>query len=95
MLERWPQLLNRSYVVSYAVSSEPTVEDAEAASSLARAKNCDYVLAIGGGSALDLGKAVAALITNPGDIYDYLEVIGKALPIQNEPIPLIAIPTTR
>ena len=48
----------------------------------------------GGGSALDLGKAVAALMTNSGDVYDYLEIVGKGLPIKNKPAPLIAVPTT-
>ena len=50
---------------------------------------------MGGGSALDLGKAVAALMTNKGDVYDYMEVVGKGLPIQNAPLPSIAVPTTR
>ena len=39
-------------------------------------------------------QAVAALMTNRGDIYDYLEVVGKALPIQHAPVPSIAVPTT-
>jgi Iron-containing alcohol dehydrogenase len=43
---------------------------------------------------LDLGKAVAALMTNTGDVYDYLEIVGKGLPITNKPVPLIAVPTT-
>ena len=63
--------------IRYCVKAEPTVEDALAATALAKTLNCDSVIAIGGGSALDLGKAVAALITNDGDIFDYLEVIGK------------------
>ena len=48
---------------------------------LAKSMNCDSVIAIGGGSAIDLGKAVAALMTNDGDIFDYLEVIGKGIAI--------------
>lgn len=43
---------------------------------------------------MDLGKAVAALMTNTGDVYDYLEIVGKGLPITNKPVPLIAVPTT-
>ena len=53
-----------------------------------------FSLRSGGGSALDLGKAVAALMTNSGDVYDYLEIVGKGLPIKNKPVPLIAVPTT-
>jgi alcohol dehydrogenase class IV len=52
------------------------------------------VVSIGGGSALDAGKAIAILMTNSGDIYDYLEVIGKGLPFRNPALPFIAIPTT-
>ena len=43
---------------------------------------------------LDLGKAVSGLVTNGEDIYTYLEVVGKAQPLVNTPLPLIAIPTT-
>ena len=59
------------------MKAEPTVEDALAATKLAKSLSCDSVIAIGGGSAMDLGKTVAALMTNDDDIYDYLEVVGK------------------
>jgi alcohol dehydrogenase class IV len=52
------------------------------------------VVAIGGGSAIDTGKALAALLANPGDPLDYLEVIGHAQPLQHPSAPLIAVPTT-
>jgi alcohol dehydrogenase class IV len=52
------------------------------------------VIGFGGGSALDAAKAIAALTTNPGDLLDYLEVIGKGQPLQQAPLPFIAIPTT-
>ncbi len=80
--------------VTFAVEGEPTVDDARSATDKALAAGCDGVLCVGGGSALDLGKAVAALMTNRGDIYDYLEVVGKGLPIQHTPVPCIAVPTT-
>jgi alcohol dehydrogenase class IV/quinol monooxygenase YgiN len=79
---------------SYAVGGEPTVEDAQAATAKAIAAGCDGVLCVGGGSAIDLGKAVAALVTNQRDIYDYLEVVGKGKAIENKPLPCIAVPTT-
>ena len=60
----------------------------------AREASCQLVVAIGGGSALDAGKAVAALLTNPGDPLDYLEVIGQARPLQHPSAPLVALPTT-
>jgi alcohol dehydrogenase class IV len=49
---------------------------------------------MGGGSAIDAGKAIAALLANGGDVLDYLEVIGKAQPLSRPSVPFIAIPTT-
>ena len=74
----------------FAISGEPTVEDAKQVA----ASKCDLVIGFGGGSVIDLAKAAAALMTNPGDPLDYLEVIGKGLPLKNRPAPCIAIPTT-
>lgn len=56
----------------------------------------DCVIAIGGGSAIDLAKAVAAMLTNPqGDsVQDFLEGVGKGLTLQHDPLPMIAVPTT-
>lgn len=81
-------------LVRYAVNGEPTVEDVEAAVALGKQRNCDCVIALGGGSAIDLGKAVSAMLTNSGDVYDYLEVVGKGQSITQRPLPTIAIPTT-
>ncbi len=52
------------------------------------------VAAVGGGSAIDAGKAIAALATNAGHIFDYLEVVGRGRPLKVPPLPFIAIPTT-
>jgi alcohol dehydrogenase class IV len=60
----------------------------------ARGEQCDVVIAIGGGSVIDTGKALAALLTNPGDMMDYLEVVGKGNALQNPGAPFIAAPTT-
>lgn len=54
----------------------------------------DWVLGIGGGSAIDLAKALAALIPAKGDPMDHLEVVGRALPLATAPLPFIAMPTT-
>jgi alcohol dehydrogenase class IV len=54
----------------------------------------ELVIGFGGGSALDAAKAIAALLTNPGELLDYLEVIGKGKPLTEQPAPCIAIPTT-
>jgi alcohol dehydrogenase class IV len=79
---------------SFAVVGEPTVQTVLAGVQAARAERCDVVIAFGGGSAIDAAKAIAALLTNDQDIFDYLEVIGRAKPITIPPLPWIAIPTT-
>ncbi len=79
---------------SFRVSGEPTTEIVQAGVMLARDAAADVVVAIGGGSVLDTGKAVAALLTNQGDLLDYLEVVGKGRPLRNVAAPCIAVPTT-
>ena len=76
------------------VVAEPTVSMVEQGTAQARAERCDVVVALGGGSVIDAGKAIAVLLTNDAPVRDYLEVIGKAQPLTNRPAPFIAIPTT-
>ncbi|HEX2997586.1 MAG TPA: iron-containing alcohol dehydrogenase [Anaerolineales bacterium] len=76
----------------FDVHSEPTID--MVSKGVEAAADCDMVIGLGGGSAIDTGKAIAALMTNPGDIFDYLEVIGKGQPLVNAPLPYIAVPTT-
>ena len=78
----------------FTFAGEPTVDAACKAAEMARTAKCDLVIGFGGGSVIDLAKAAAALMTNHGDPLDYLEVIGKGLPLTNRPAPCIAIPTT-
>ncbi|CAN5831791.1 iron-containing alcohol dehydrogenase [soil metagenome] len=78
----------------FSVPGEPTIELVLAGVQQARAAQCDLVIGMGGGSALDTGKAIAALLTNPGDPLDYLEVIGRGQPLLAPSAPYIAIPTT-
>ncbi|MCC7300078.1 MAG: iron-containing alcohol dehydrogenase [Verrucomicrobia bacterium] len=78
----------------FSIGGEPTVAEAIRAAETARTAQCDLVIGFGGGSVIDLAKAAAALMTNPGDPFDYLEVIGKGRPLINRPAPCIAIPTT-
>jgi alcohol dehydrogenase class IV len=79
-------------VTEFQVHGEPTVDSIRAG--IKAARDCHMVIGLGGGSVLDTGKAIAALVTNPGDMFDYLEVIGKGYPLVNAPLPYIAIPTT-
>jgi alcohol dehydrogenase class IV len=76
------------------VSNEPTVPLIEDISGKVRKAGCDVIISIGGGSVMDAGKAVAAIAPNPGTILDYLEVIGEGNHIKNDPLPVIAVPTT-
>jgi alcohol dehydrogenase class IV len=73
---------------------EPTIDQARAALVEMRRSGAQFVVGIGGGSALDLGKAVSALAANDRDPLDYLELIGTGRPITRPPLPYAAIPTT-
>jgi alcohol dehydrogenase class IV len=78
----------------FSIDGEPTVSVVEQGKRYADQEKCDLVIGFGGGSALDAGKAIAILVANPGDINNYLEVIGRSQPFVNPSIPYIAIPTT-
>jgi hypothetical protein len=60
----------------------------------ARQEHCDVVIAIGGGSVIDTGKAIAGLLTSPGDVMAYLEVVGEGKQLRHPAAPFIAVPTT-
>ncbi len=73
---------------------EPDVEFVRVGAAFARAEAIEVVVGIGGGSAMDAAKAIAALATNTGDPLDYLEVAGRGLPLGAAPLPFVAVPTT-
>ena len=77
-----------------SVATEPRVEDALQAVQLGRRAGVELVVACGGGSVIDLGKAAAALIANPREPYDFLEVVGRGLALEVPALPLVAVPTT-
>ncbi len=85
-------LLANIECVTHPIPGEPKIADVQ--SGVDAAVGCEVIIAMGGGSAIDAGKAIAALCSNPGDPLDYLEVIGKGQPLKNAPLPFIAIPTT-
>ena len=78
----------------FGVPGEPTVELARAGVAAAREHGADVVAAIGGGSVIDAGKAVAMLLGNGGDPLDYLEVVGSGRAITRPAAPCVAVPTT-
>jgi len=79
---------------TYPVTGEPTTTVALEGAWQARKVGAQMVIGLGGGSVLDAGKAIAALLTNSGDLFDYLEVIGRGQPLKEPSAPYIAIPTT-
>jgi alcohol dehydrogenase class IV len=88
-------LVERSIAaIPFAVVEEPTLDTARQGVALAFAESCDCVVAIGGGSVLDAGKAIGALLANGGDPLDYIEVIGRGQPIARPSVPMVAVPTT-
>jgi alcohol dehydrogenase class IV len=80
--------------VLFAVEGEPTIDVVRDGARRAREERSDVVIAFGGGSAIDAGKAIAAVVSNSGDPLDYLEVAGKGQPLTRPPLPCIAVPTT-
>lgn len=80
--------------VTFRVAEEPTVALVTEGVRVAREAGCDVVVGIGGGSVIDAAKAIAALVTNTDDVFEYLEVIGRGRPLAARPLPVIAVPTT-
>ena len=78
----------------FSVGGEPTVDLTRAGAAAAREHGADVVAAIGGGSVIDTGKAVAMLLGNGGDPLDYLEVVGSGRKITKPSAPFVAVPTT-
>lgn len=81
-------------VTELVLSGEPTVETVDATTEQARAAGCEVVVALGGGSVVDAGKAVAGLLANGGSALDYLEVVGRGQTLTRPALPLLAVPTT-
>ncbi|HXE06101.1 MAG TPA: iron-containing alcohol dehydrogenase [Bryobacteraceae bacterium] len=79
---------------TFAVPGEPTVELVREGALLAQNVGCDVVVSIGGGSAIDAGKAIAILATNGGEPLEFLEVVGKGRALTVPSLPYIAVPTT-
>jgi alcohol dehydrogenase class IV len=78
----------------FSVGGEPEIKTVAEGVGFAKENDCELVISFGGGSAIDAGKAIAAMLTNEGDVLDYLEVIGKGKPLAQPSGPFVAIPTT-
>ena len=79
---------------TFSVSGEPTFDVVRAGAHQARDERCDFVIGFGGGSVIDTGKAIAALLTNGGDPLDYVEIVGKGRPLTKPSAAFLAVPTT-
>lgn len=93
-VEKCMQQLNKKGITVSTynkVDAEPTNIHVLEALSLCKEEKCDFIIGIGGGSCIDAAKAVAVLYTNGGEVEGYVQ---KDIEIENNPLPLIAIPTT-
>ncbi len=79
---------------AFSVAGEPELSAIEQGTAFAKKEQCDFVIGFGGGSAIDAGKAIAAMLTNDGPLLDYLEIIGPGKALTKPSAPFVAIPTT-
>jgi len=84
----------RAHAIFDATPSNPTERAVRAAAELYRSESCDGLVAIGGGSSIDLAKGVAIAATHPGPLTTYATIEGGSPRISERVAPLIAIPTT-
>jgi len=96
LLERLAKLLAPRSIghTLFRVDGEPRAEDVDRGVEAARQAQCDVLIALGGGSAIDAAKAIAGLLANGGVALDYMEVVGQGRKISRPSLPWIAIPTT-
>lgn len=82
-------------VVFDKIQPNPLKATVEEGGKFAKDNGCDFIVALGGGSVMDASKAIATSATNEGDLWDYAYgKTGKAMPIKNTPLPIVAITTT-
>ncbi|MEG1581361.1 MAG: iron-containing alcohol dehydrogenase [Bacteroidaceae bacterium] len=83
------------FVLFDQIEPNPLNSTVMAGAAMAREKECDFIVALGGGSCMDAAKAIAVVATNEGDYWDYIPCgTGKGKPIVNNPLPIVAITTT-
>lgn len=92
--ERAKKYLDIDDEFCFRIDGEPTLQQVRDGAARARTLGCDHIIGFGGGSAIDAGKAIAAMAANSGEPLDYLEVIGRGQPLAAPSLPFIAVPTT-
>ena len=86
---------NVNYVLFDKILPNPIKDHVMEGASLAKKENCDFIIGIGGGSSIDSSKSIAIMAANDGDYWDYIfGGTGKGKAIPNDPLPVVAIPTT-
>ena len=84
-----------AYAVFDKIMENPVKEVVMEGAAFARENGCDFILALGGGAVLDSSKAIAAMATNDGDLWDYVSGgTGKGKPLANRGLPIVTIPTS-
>lgn len=83
------------YALFDKIMENPVKEVVMEGAAFARANGCDFILALGGGAVLDSSKAIAAMATNEGDLWDYVVGgTGKAKPLAKAGLPIVTVPTS-
>lgn len=81
-------------VTTFCVCGEPDISTIERGLEASRGADCEFVVGVGGGSVLDAAKAIAAMMTNDGELLDYVEIIGRGGSLSRPSAPFVAVPTT-
>ncbi len=85
---------NINVIVFDEIANNSDSATVDTAASLAKSSQCDFIIGVGGDVVLNMAKAIALMITNPGDCSDYLtEQEGYSLKIDNKPLPSVMVPT--
>lgn len=97
-LQRLEEQLQKAGVESVVfdkILPNPILSHVHEGAKMAKDEGCDFVIGLGGGSAMDSSKAIAVMVTNPGDFWDYISGgSGKEQPLVNDPLPIVCITTT-
>lgn len=89
------KLAGVSYVIFNKIVENPLRSTVMEAAAFARENGCDFIVAVGGGAVLDSASAIAAMVTNEGDLWDYIQGgTGGRKRLKERGIPIVTIPTT-
>ncbi|ONI47395.1 alcohol dehydrogenase [Candidatus Epulonipiscium fishelsonii] len=94
-VEKQLKLANVEFEVFDKILPNPILSHVMEGAQVAKDTNCDFVIGLGGGSSMDSSKSIAVMATNPGNYWDYISGgSGKGKPVENDPLPIVAITTT-